>query len=1438
MKQILSPSTRKYLQLTRAILCLFRETDSYNSLEDLRSWIARSTAIATRDQILMTARGKQVKLQNLVSEREIFLYDRRVLASPSLAKANTLLPKPKSPAPFSPEDLPDYTPDTESLQAWQTLFKRRRAWAIALAEGFRSIAKDVGIIDRETRIVRKGAAIAVENIKQHVGNLRSKYYESKEWTDQIREDQAFLLNNWQNALGILGSIRAHEELGDCMHGVDTVAKKRQSRETKTTQTTLQDFVDVEETETAATSCERTSARFTEQVEDLRNMFDKVSGDSSKVINNYQQSTNIEDNHAGDEADRLMEEIEVLTRKINADYEHILGLPDTSKSVSQASKTANLHKGNFLPSLVQANEEINELLAQAIERKEQAIQTSIRYLQEISIIESNVSSTLPKLARLDIDNEDGQVFDVLNFVIRLPTVYGSLLVECVRRREWAEKMTADSSSLVEEIATYKEEETKRRKKWIKDMGGAINLESLDNMALGIEVNIHSEKQRWPNVSRDDVAEFMSRLRETGDLDGALNRVEELAKTLDAPSRQQARRAKAFKNGSVHEAAYGRTSLLLRGDDEALLGLRNEKSRMEEKLKSAESRVRKLEDLLHRQSQVGAFSRPTSAAGLAPANGPTFERYATSPAPNLSSALSKAREAASRRSSGSSRRFSMSNEPEEKGLAQRVVSLEADLTREKAKSADLAKRADARTNAEDLLKSQVREAVSTKEDLLGNLEAQQREFDDERRLLHEEKATLTLKIDELEDEFDRVLGSRGYEERTRALEEELEQLRTEAANDIERAQTQIELLQNDHIKQRDQIQGLEREARRQKEERSVVDEKADQLLLRIEGQNRAQVDHQRALRTTLLHLSEDEKVPEDFGALTDKVESIAERSAAHLKGLKDALMTMHDDNDALDTRIKGQDEEVYNLRERLGGAEREVFSLREELSKLREGSASLYTQLDFERHEHAQLRAKFASGETDSEALRAQLADKEGIVADLLGKITQHEIQQQDFGIQLTERGTTIEALRRESSKLRAAEDAKTSRSIEISKQLVMQNATIERMLEQIGLSVFRQDNKMVIQKAPRAVGSSTFMADPSASMKRSVSGPMPTKSDLEPPVPPEVLCWAEAEDLDEIESRFGAFMKEVESFDVDVYSEGVYKRVKEIEHIARKWQKEARAYRDKSHRAQSEAHDRIALRNFKEGDLALFLPTRDQATKPWAAFNVGAPHCFLREQDSHNLGKRDWLIARISKVEERVVDLSRSMNGGLKGSGDQRSGGDKSDTGAFPNDENPYELSDGLRWYLIDAAEEKPGAPINVGTGKVTVASTNVDAKGSMRVKRTSDSNAATKTLTRSLDSRRSSTNSKKELVAVTSNTTTGATGLEGMLEQSIDNAAAAAAASSNLQADTDGQSALDTDRSQSSQTHDGLAPGGLAPEHVGNISASDLRSQSSETFPVTHADLA
>jgi autophagy-related protein 11 len=300
--------------------------------------------------------------------------------------------------------------------------------------------------------------------------------------------------------------------------------------------------------------------------------------------------------------------------------------------------------------------------------------------------------------------------------------------------------------------------------------------------------------------------------------------------------------------------------------------------------------------------------------------------------------------------------------------------------------------------------------------------------------------------------------------------------------------------------------------------------------------------------------------------------------------------------------------------------------------------------------------------------------------------------------------------------------------------------------------------MVIQKIPRSERLSqqnTNDSDPSSSLRR--SGTLGSRAAVISSVDFGLLNWVDCSDVEAESAKYDAYMSSLGSFDMDAFGDVVYRRVKDVEHMARKLQRDARAYREKAHTLQKEAHEKIAYKHFKEGDLALFLPTRNPTTGAWAAFNVGFPHYCLRAQETHRLRSREWLVARISRVQERVVDLSKSLQsppGTVR-----KGGGAESESLNDDDNDNPFDLSDGLRWYLIDAAEDKPGAPSTPGLAKSTVAANNVEAMAERHTHGRAGVRGGTggrggvasgiegvsKTLSKSLESRRSSTGSKKAL---------------------------------------------------------------------------------------------
>ncbi|KAH9059022.1 autophagy-related protein 11-domain-containing protein [Lactarius vividus] len=157
-----------------------------------------------------------------------------------------------------------------------------------------------------------------------------------------------------------------------------------------------------------------------------------------------------------------------------------------------------------------------------------------------------------------------------------------------------------------------------------------------------------------------------------------------------------------------------------------------------------------------------------------------------------------------------------------------------------------------------------------------------------------------------------------------------------------------------------------------------------------------------------------------------------------------------------------------------------------------------------------------------------------------------------------------------------------------------------------------------------------------------------------------------------------------SFDHDGFLEAIAKTGKTI----RKWQKHCKGYRERS-------KAKISFRNFAEGDLALFLPTRNSnSARPWAAFNILFPHYFLQTTGrlAEQLKTREWIVARITSILERVVE---------------------------PNDpeSNPYGLADGIRYYIVQVEDwnqpprQRPSKTSRPGAAPVALAAAAVADAG-------------------------------------------------------------------------------------------------------------------------------
>ncbi|KAK5128484.1 hypothetical protein LTR85_003152 [Meristemomyces frigidus] len=1296
-----------------------------NTVEALRSWIAEHATIQPRNQILLTTQGKQVRTQTLLTESELFVFDSSRLNTKTAASPSSSASASSSSSDFNPGTPPDTIANQNDLQAWQNLFRLRKSWASGLLNGCDTRAKQAERYQDEQAVIERSLGVAVASLQQHVKGAEQKYATAEGWAEDLLQEQDAHVANWEQHLGSLRSIPARAEFTRFIQPASP-ASRRLSQQGNVT--TLQGFVDVAATKKAAGAATSLMGGFADKIGKIRNELDTVAQASDELLHAVDQISGRVSGQSTSEPAQLLEEIELVVKKMASDLEHVQSLPRTSQSVSQASKMALLHTRNYLPTLGEHCAEMNELVHRTRQERDGAAETAQEHMRALSGIESQLAELYADIKSLEVPQDDQEAFVTLAVVARLPSVYGQLLVESVRRREWVAKMKRDSATLQEEVATYQEEEDKRRKKWVRSVEDVVNAGALQSNVLGIELSLQNEGGSWPMVTRDELDEYLKNLFDVYGQGPVTDELEQAIKDLDKPTRKQIKHAKAFKNGSMHEAAFGDTSLLLRGDEQNK-GLREANVRLDEELRGQKSRVRKLEDLLHRQSQ---FSRTNTSDMFTPQSAMFSENFSV-PAMQTPQASDEP----ARNNSLTHRRLSSVQVIEEKKLARRVVDLESELQAHKEEAAS-------RKNSDVEVQKQVEEAVSTKKDLMENMEAQQREFADERRNLERELAEARDRVEELENEIDRLMGSRddertGIDTRVAAFEEEVARLKEDSMGHAARAA-------NEH----DARSALERKLELAEQARAKAEEELCQMQMEREQRQEADAEQLQMLATAHNHLAADVEAPNGLAALSATLEALARRSAEHNKDLADAVAFAKSENESLWSSDERQKAELAKTAEKQAETEDGVREAQEALAAEQAKVQSLEQQLGDEQEQLRVLRSKFAEGETGSGLLRQRLAEEESKAGRLSSELAEAKSHVNSMDVELMRLQKKHRAYHTSAEASAERLEKRAERAKDVSQRLYTQNARLGRCLERLGLAVTYLDDSMVIDRASK-MGASTYMSDTQSQLNRTMSltSPPPTRKSSATDEVQDLSCirWPDAQTPEDEAAQFEAFLQHVSRFDIDVFSEAVHKRLRDYEYTAKKYGKEAglsnkraEGYKERSAKTRAEAHAKIAVKDFKEGDLALFLPTRGQAKGTWAAFNIGCPHYFLAEKEGMRLGNRDFIVARIAKVEQRVVDLSRT----LPSQTDGRSIDEASDAPSM-DDDNPFDLSDGLTWWMVHATEERGagGAPTTPGLGKSTVAAANVDAKGSIRIKRSSKSDDASKHLNKSLDSRRSSSASKK-----------------------------------------------------------------------------------------------
>ncbi|KAK6454804.1 oligomeric, coiled-coil, peripheral membrane protein [Scheffersomyces xylosifermentans] len=135
---------------------------------------------------------------------------------------------------------------------------------------------------------------------------------------------------------------------------------------------------------------------------------------------------------------------------------------------------------------------------------------------------------------------------------------------------------------------------------------------------------------------------------------------------------------------------------------------------------------------------------------------------------------------------------------------------------------------------------------------------------------------------------------------------------------------------------------------------------------------------------------------------------------------------------------------------------------------------------------------------------------------------------------------------------------------------------------------------------------------------------------------------------------------------------ISKRFRDVEGFAKRQTKDNKGKDVEINKLKNRLGSKITMNGFQVNDLVLFLPTRidrasevNESIQPWAAFNIGAPHYFLKVNDPNDTKDKEWMVGKVQNIQENKVT--------------EENAGDL--------DKNPFQLSVGVVWYMVEAIEE-------------------------------------------------------------------------------------------------------------------------------------------------------
>ncbi|KAI0754446.1 hypothetical protein C8Q80DRAFT_1350248 [Daedaleopsis nitida] len=497
---------------------------------------------------------------------------------------------------------------------------------------------------------------------------------------------------------------------------------------------------------------------------------------------------------------------------------------------------------------------------------------------------------------------------------------------------------------------------------------------------------------------------------------------------------------------------------------------------------------------------------------------------------------------------------------------------------------------------------------------------------RRATEDDQAYVELQMQLHELQAQKAEDDSAFKQNRAALQAEINQLR----DSLQMSETARGQLERDLHATRAQLESEATSRRILEERNSEMSHEADtkrETLARALSEATEQTRAAELLRQQLAQVKDEFEAVKSLETRNgDKIATLIEEQAKTLRRLEEARSRGED----LEAQIQAARAESEDVKRALADAGKEKDRLlRAQASDHERLLRDHIAEADGDRavleHQFSELRAALEDAERQLKDARA-LADMAN--ADAVG--LREELQRVEHELRDVRRD---ERTVREDLRAGRASQADFEHRLEQSERLVAQMLDVALAFRNAHVKALSNVQAMIAHPGSKTTAATNLVDSVLNNSRHAIVAHSGDPAPIDPSDPVGAL-------------------EALRAFDHDHFLESIGKAGSTI----RKWQKQCKDYRER-------AKGKISFRNFTKGDLALFLPTRNSISKPWAAFNVSFPHYFLQATGplAEQLKTREWIVARITSITERVVD-SRDPS------------------------TNPYGLGDGVKYYMLEVED--------------------------------------------------------------------------------------------------------------------------------------------------------